>query len=51
MPPNLWSLYGLMLKSRLFEEAIALDPTYATAYYSLSVNHYLDVAWFEQIPL
>jgi len=23
MPPNLWSLYGLMLKSRLFEEAIA----------------------------
>lgn len=23
MPPELWSLYGLMLKSRLFEEAIA----------------------------
>ncbi len=23
MPPDLWSLYGLMLKSRLFEEAIA----------------------------
>lgn len=23
MPPNLWSLYALMLKSRLFEEAIA----------------------------
>ncbi len=23
MPPDLWSLYALMLKSRLFEEAIA----------------------------
>jgi pyruvate/2-oxoglutarate/acetoin dehydrogenase E1 component len=23
MPPDLWSLYGLMLKSRLFEEASA----------------------------
>lgn len=23
MPPDLWSLYGMMLKSRLFEEAVA----------------------------